>query len=172
MRDAGSRRGRGADRSAPARPLSSGREVYAVDIHQVREIIRVPQITRVPRTPDFVEGVINLRGNVIPVLDLRKRFGLGEGEDSNDRRIIVVEMGERTIGMIVDAVSEVLRIDESLIDPPSPYIVSVNTLYIEGIARLEPDLVILLNLEKVLTEDEKERLETMELEEGEANAGV
>ena len=90
----------------------------------------------------------------------------------HDRRIIVVEMGERTIGMIVDAVSEVLRIDESLIDPPSPYIVSVNTLYIEGIARLEPDLVILLNLEKVLTEDEKERLETMELEEGEANAGV
>ena len=146
-------------------------EVYAVDIHQVREIIRVPQITRVPRTPDFVEGVINLRGNVIPVLDLRKRFGLGEGEDSNDRRIIVVRW-ERTIGMIVDAVSEVLRIDESLIDPPSTYIVSVNTLYIEGIARLEPDLVILLNLEKVLTEDEKERLETMELEEGEANAGV
>lgn len=148
-------------------------EIYAVDIHQVREIIRLPQITRVPRTPDFVEGVINLRGNVIPVLDLRKRFGLGEGEESADRRIIVVEMGERTIGMIVDAVSEVLRIDETLIDPPSPYIVSVNTLYIEGIARLEPDLVILLNLEKVLTEDEKERLESMDFEEeGEGHVGV
>lgn len=148
-------------------------EVYAVDIHQVREIIRLPQITRVPRTPEFVEGVINLRGNVIPVLDLRRRFGLGEGEDSADRRIIVVEMQERTIGMIVDAVSEVLRIEEALIDPPSPYIVSVNTLYIEGIARLESELVILLNLEKVLTEDEKERLESLDIEEeGEANAGV
>lgn len=142
-------------------------ETYAVDIHQVREIIRVPQITRVPRTPEFVEGVINLRGNVIPVIDLRKRFGLGEGGATAARRIIVVEMQERTIGMTVDAVSEVLRIDEGLIDPPSPYIVSVNTRYIEGIAKLEEGLVILLDLEKVLTESEKERLDAMEIE-GEA----
>lgn len=139
-------------------------ETYAVDIHQVREIIRVPQITKVPRTPEFVEGVINLRGNVIPVLDLRKRFGLGEGDDTSARRIIVVEMEERTIGMVVDAVSEVLRIDETLIDPPSPYIVSVNSLYIEGIAKLDEELVILLHLDKVLSDGEKERLEAMEIE--------
>lgn len=133
-------------------------ENYAVDIHQVREIIRVPHITRVPQAPEFVEGVINLRGNVIPVLDLRKRFGLGEGEATDRRRIIVVEMDDRTIGMIVDAVSEVLRIDESLIDDPSPYIVSVNTRYIEGIVKLEDKLVVLLHLDQVLSEGEKERL--------------
>lgn len=139
-----------------------GGETYGVDIHQVREIIRVPLITRVPRSPEFVEGVINLRGNVIPVLDLRKRFNLGVGEKTDQRRIIVVELEERTIGMIVDAVSEVLRIDETLIDDPSPYIVSVNTHYIEGIAKLEEELVILLGLDQVLSDGEKERLASLE----------
>src|SRR5690625_7121616 len=74
-------------------------ELYGVDIHQVQEIIRVPQITRVPRTPDFVEGVINLRGSVIPILDLRKRFGFPPGGEEDDRRIVVVEMDDTTLGV-------------------------------------------------------------------------
>lgn len=137
-------------------------ELYGVDIHQVREIIRVPEITRVPRTPDFVEGVINLRGSVIPVLDLRKRFQLPPGGADADRRIVVVEMGDQTIGVIVDAVSEVLRLEGDRIEPPSPYIVSVDTQYITGIARLEDRLVILLDLNRVLHARERDELERLE----------
>jgi len=137
-------------------------ELYGVDIHQVREIIRVPDITRVPRTPDFVEGVINLRGSVIPVLDLRKRFLLPPGNGDADRRIVVVEMGEQTIGVIVDAVSEVLRLEGDRIEPPSPYIVSVDTQYITGIARLDDRLVILLDLNRVLNAKERDELERFE----------
>ncbi|MFO7311277.1 MAG: chemotaxis protein CheW [Bacillota bacterium] len=137
-------------------------ELYGVDIHQVREIIRVPEITRVPRTPDFVEGVINLRGSVIPVLDLRKRFGMPPGAADADRRIVVVEMGEQTLGVIVDAVSEVLRLEGDRIEPPSPYIVSLDTQYITGIARLDDRLVILLDLNRVLHDHERDELERLE----------
>src|SRR5690625_4204069 len=79
-------------------------ETYGVDIHQVREIIRVPEITRVPRTPDFVEGVVNLRGSVIPVLDLRKRFGFESISQNKEQRIVVLEMDDQIVGMIVDSV--------------------------------------------------------------------
>lgn len=141
-------------------------ELYGVDIHQVREIIRVPAITHVPRTPDFVEGVVNLRGTVIPILDLRKRFGFGVGEDDDDKRIVVVEMEDKTIGVIVDAVREVLLIDEESIEPPSPYIVTVDSQYIVGVARLEDRLVILLDLNQVLSTSEREELLLMERERG------
>jgi len=137
-------------------------ELYGVDIHQVREIIRVPEVTRVPRTPDFVEGVINLRGSVIPVIDLRKRFLMPPGAEDADRRIVVVEMGEQTLGVIVDAVSEVLRLEGDRIEPPSPYIVSLDTQYITGIARLEDRLVILLDLNRVLHAHERDELDRLE----------
>lgn len=139
-------------------------ELYGVDIHQVREIIRVPAITHVPRTPEFVEGVVNLRGTVIPILDLRKRFGFSEGEDGVDRRIVVVEMEDKTLGVIVDAVKEVLLVDEEAIEPPSPYIVTVDSQYIVGVARLEDRLVILLDLNQVLSAGEREELVLMERE--------
>lgn len=141
-------------------------ELYGVDIHQVREIIRVPAITHVPRTPEFVEGVVNLRGTVIPILDLRKRFGFGVGGDGEDRRIVVVEMDDKTLGVIVDAVREVLLIDEEAIEPPSPYIVTVDSQYIVGVARLEERLVILLDLNQVLSTVEREELLLMERERG------
>ncbi len=137
-------------------------ELYGVDIHQVREIIRVHEVTRVPRTPDFVEGVINLRGSVIPVIDLRKRFLMPPGAEDADRRIVVVEMGEQTLGVIVDAVSEVLRLEGDRIEPPSPYIVSLDTQYITGIARLEDRLVILLDLNRVLHAHERDELDRLE----------
>lgn len=133
-------------------------ESYGVDIHRVREIIRVPAITRVPRTPEFIEGVINLRGGVTPVLDLRKRFGFAEGTDYEQRRIVIVEADDQTIGMIVDAVNEVVTIDAAQIDPPSPYIVSIDTEYIGGVAKIAERLVILLELDRVLSTDEKARL--------------
>lgn len=133
-------------------------EYYGVDIHQVREIIRVPDITRVPRTPEFVEGVINLRGSVIPIIDLRKRFGFAEGGTGDDRRIVVVELEDKTLGVIVDAVSEVLRIGRDAVEPPSPYIVNLDTHYLTGIARLEDRLIILLDVNRVLSTGERESL--------------
>lgn len=136
-------------------------ETYGIDINRVREIIRVPVITRVPRTPAFIEGVINLRGGVIPVIDLRKRFGLAppaEGELEDGGRIVVIEMGEWTIGMIVDGVSEVLRIDAAALEPPSPYIISADTRYIASVAKVDERLVVLLDLDEVFLAQEKEQL--------------
>ena len=148
-----------APRSGQTRQLvvfSIADEVYAVDIHQVKEIIRVPEITRVPRTPEFVEGVVNLRGSVIPVIDLRKRLGFEAGQAGRDQRIVVMEMGEQTVGMIVDSVSEVLQVDVEDIEPPSPYVLSVDSQYIVGIAKLEERLVILLDADRVLSAEERE----------------
>jgi len=98
--------------------FSLGDEWYGVDIFQVREIIRVPPVTKIPGAPYWAEGVINLRGGVIPVLDLRKRFGMPPGPEDADRRIVVVELGDQTIGIVVDGVSEVLEIEAGAIEPP------------------------------------------------------
>lgn len=136
-------------------------EVYGVDIAQVQEIIRMQPITKVPGAPDFVEGVINLRGRVIPVIDLRKRFRLPKGEETKSTRIIVVDVPPHTVGMIVDSVDEVLRLSEEKIEPPSPLIASIDTEYIKGVGKLEGKLLILLDLAKVLTKEEKYALEDL-----------
>ncbi|MEW6181600.1 MAG: chemotaxis protein CheW [Bacillota bacterium] len=138
-------------------------ETYGVDIASVAEIIRMESITRVPRTPEFIEGVINLRGKVIPVIDLRRRFDLPKGEQSRQTRIIIVEMGEMVIGMIVDAVIEVLRVSEESIEPPPAVINGVDVIYLRGIALREERMIILLNLEKILYAHEKEALQQTEL---------
>ncbi len=126
-------------------------ESYGVDIDAVREIIRMQTITKVPRTPEFVEGVINLRGKVIPVVDLRKRFRLSIAEQSADNRIVVVDIGGQDIGVIVDAVTEVLRIFDDSIEPPSAAITTTESDYLMGIAKVEDSLIILLDLECVLS---------------------
>ncbi|MCH7745210.1 MAG: chemotaxis protein CheW [Chloroflexi bacterium] len=134
-------------------------EAYGVDIGAVREIIRMQDITKVPRTPDFVEGVINLRGKVIPVVDLRKRFDLPVPEkQSKDNRIVVVDIGGQDIGVMVDAVTEVLRIATDSVAPPSSVITGTDSDYLLGIVKLESRLIILLDLEKVLSEEEKANL--------------
>lgn len=134
-------------------------ETYGVDISTVREIIRMQAITEVPRTPDFVEGVINLRGRVIPVIDLHKRFDLPLVEETSNTRIMVVEVENVTVGMIVDSVSEVLRISKDNIDPPPPVISGVDSAYLRGVGKLEDRLIILLDLNQVLHEKEKKHLE-------------
>ena len=141
-----------------------GEETYGVDISQVEEIIRLQPITKVPGAPDFVEGVINLRGRVIPVIDLRKRFHLPPREETKNTRIVVVEVPPNTVGMIVDAVDEVLRISEEKIEAPSLIISSIDTEYIKGVGKLENKLLILLDLAKVLTKEEKGALQTMKEE--------
>ena len=126
-------------------------EYYGVDIGDVREIIRMQAVTRVPGAPPFVEGIINLRGQVIPVVDLRKRLELTVGEQTAESRIVWVTINEQDVGVIVDAVTEVLRIPVSSIEPPSSMVSNVNSDYLRGIAKLESRLIILLDLGKVLT---------------------
>ncbi len=138
-------------------------EAYGVDIGAVREIIRMQDITKVPRTPEFVEGVINLRGKVIPVVDLRKRFGLPAEDESKENRIVVVDIGAQDIGVIVDAVTEVLRIATESVEPPASVITTADSEYLLGIAKLNSRLIILLDLEQVLTEGEHSALQEIDL---------
>lgn len=125
-------------------------EEYAVEILNVQEIIRILDITRVPRAPFFIEGVINLRGNVIPVIDLRKRLGLSNRTNSENTRIIITKLEEVTVGMVVDSVSEVLRIPTTGIEPPPSIISNVDIEFIDGVGKIDERLIILLNLPKVM----------------------
>ncbi len=133
-------------------------ESYGVDIGAVREIIRMQEITKVPRSPEFVEGIINLRGSVIPVVDLRKRFNVPVGEQNKENRIVVVDIGGQDIGVVVDAVTEVLRISGDSVVPPSSVITTADSAYLLGIAKLADRLIILLDLERVLSDQEKDSL--------------
>jgi purine-binding chemotaxis protein CheW len=141
-------------------------EHYGVDIGTVREIIRMQSITKVPKTPKFVEGVINLRGKVIPVIDLRIRFDLPSGEEDKDSRIVVLDIDGQDIGAIVDAVTEVLRIPADCVEPPSSVITSVESEYLLGIAKLSSRLIILLDVEEVLSSKEKAQLSKMSVPKG------
>jgi purine-binding chemotaxis protein CheW len=144
-------------------------EHYGVNIAAVEGIIKMQPITAVPRAPQFVEGVTNLRGTVLPVIDLRKRFGLPAEDATRETRIVVVEVDGTTVGMVVDAVTEVLRVTEEDIEPPSPLVTTVDSAFITGIAKVnghgsdsaEGRLVILLDLGKVLTTEEKADLESL-----------
>jgi purine-binding chemotaxis protein CheW len=113
----------------------------------------------VPRAPAFVEGVINLRGRVIPVIDLRRRFNLPAAAHTRASRIVVVEIGDQVVGLVVDGVSEVLRVDTALVEPPSPVVAGIDSEYLQGIARLPERLVILLDLDRVLAREERRALE-------------
>jgi purine-binding chemotaxis protein CheW len=136
-----------------------GAELYGVEIARVHEIIRLQTVTRVPRAPSFVEGVINLRGKVIPVVDLRRRFGLPTSEHTRATRIVVVEIGDQVIGTVVDSVSEVLRVNTSTVEQPSPVVAGIDSEYLLGIAKLPDRLVILLDLDRVLAREEYRALE-------------
>ncbi len=133
-------------------------EEFGVDILKVQEIIRTVEITRVPKSPDFVEGVINLRGKIVPVIDLRKRFGIEKKEQDNETRIIVVELPDKVVGFLVDRVKEVIRVEKSVIEPPPELTTNVSANYITGVAKLEDRLLILLDLDKVLSSEEQEHL--------------
>jgi purine-binding chemotaxis protein CheW len=141
-------------------------EHYGVDIGAVESIIKLQPITAVPHAPRFVEGITNLRGTVLPVIDLRKRFGLPIKEATRETRIVVAEMDDTQVGMMVDAVTEVLRVDEEAIEPPSPIVATVDSTFITGIAKVDGRLIILLDLGKVLSPDEQASLQTLEQDQG------
>src|ERR1700723_478218 len=136
-----------------------GRETFGVPISLVRGIVRVPSITSVPNAPDYIEGVINLRGRIIPVVDLRKRFHEIVGEPSKKNRIVVVELENRLIGLMVNSASEVLRIPPSEIEAPQDVFQEGELNYITGVGKLRGRLIILLDLNKILQRGELRRLE-------------
>lgn len=138
--------------------FSIGEEEFGVDILKVQEIIRMMEITKVPRAPEFVEGVINLRGKVIPIIDLRKRFGLSSRGHDKHTRIIVIEINNMIVGFVVDSVSEVLRIPFSTVEPPPPVVSGMESEYISGVGKLEDRLLILLDLDRLLSHGELESM--------------
>lgn len=137
-------------------------EYYGVDIGAVNTIIRMQTVTTVPQTPKFVEGVTNLRGSIVPVIDLRKRFGLLASEPTKTSRIVVVEAAGMMIGMVVDAVAETLRLRADDIEPPSPVICSLDSEYLRGIGKQNDRLVILLDLEKILSSHDWETVSKLD----------
>ncbi|MEW6507441.1 MAG: chemotaxis protein CheW [Bacteroidota bacterium] len=134
------------------------KEEYGVDILKVREINKMMLLTKVPNAPYYVEGVINLRGKIIPVVDLRTKLGMNKKEHDKNTRIIVVEVEDRTMGFIVDKVSEVLRIPKSITESPPEIVTGAESEYITSVGKLEDRLLILLDLNKVFTNEQKEVL--------------
>ena len=130
--------------------FSLGKECYGVDISIVREIIQLQPVTKVPGTPYSVEGMINLRGSVIPIVDLRKRFKLHSTSNDKDTRIVVVNCNKQDTGIIVDSVEEVLRIPVDSIEPPSTIVTGEKAKHLRGIVKLSQKLIILLDMDEVL----------------------
>ncbi|MGC5324099.1 chemotaxis protein CheW [Brevibacillus sp. SYSU BS000544] len=137
-------------------------EEYGVEVNQVKSIEKLEHITRVPRAPKFVKGVINLRGVVTPIVDLRSRFGLEEAVYSETTRVIIVVVGELEVGLIVDAANDVIDIPVNAIEPAPEVVGGVEAAYLRGVAKLEKRLLILLNLDKVLNTEEIKQLDAIE----------
>ena len=135
-----------------------GRETFGVPISLVHEIVRVPEITAVPDSPGYVEGVINLRGKIVSVVDLRKRFGEKEITPNKKNRILVAEVGSKMVGLIVDAASEVIKIPESEIDLPPSVFEEGELNYVTGVGKVKGRLIILVDLSKILQKGELRRL--------------
>jgi purine-binding chemotaxis protein CheW len=141
-----------------------GAEEYGLEILKVKEVIRIKEVTKLPKAPEFVSGVINLRGDVIPIIDLRKKFGLPSREYSEMTRVIVVEVEDKLMGMVVDGVSHVIRIGQEQVVPPPTLVGGVSADYIRGVGKLEDRLIVLLNIGKILTAEEKIELEKIQVQ--------
>jgi purine-binding chemotaxis protein CheW len=131
-------------------------EEYGIDVRLVQEIIRVTEITPIPRAPEFVKGVINLRGRIIPVVDLKRKLGLGPVEEGRQSRVVVVKVRERLIGLLVDGASQVLRVPLSSIEAAPGEIVEIDMSYIRGVAKLPDRLIILIDLANILSQELRE----------------
>jgi purine-binding chemotaxis protein CheW len=134
-------------------------EEYGIEITKIQEIILMGEITRVPQTPPYVKGLINLRSNIIPIIDLRSRFGLAEASANDDTRIMVVNVKGKTIGLIVDAVSEVHRVSQDQIAPPPPTVAGLGRDYLIGLAKLDNRLLILLDIDKIMLQEHAEQID-------------
>jgi len=133
--------------------FSLGSEEFGVDIMKVQEIIRIPPVTRVPKARSYIEGVINLRGNVIPIVNLRSRFGMPPGEETDLSRIVVLQIDSKVFGVMVDSVTEVLWLDSEAIEPPPPIALGMDSNYIRGVGKIGERLLILLKLDQLMGGD-------------------
>ncbi len=138
-----------------------GNEEFGFDIFKVKEINKMMDITQIPNSQSSVKGVVNLRGSVIPVVSLREKLNFSDKEYTNSTRIIVVEYQNKSIGFIVDEVNEVLRIESSIIEKPPEMTTTVESAYINGVAKLENRLLILLDLDKILTKEEELEIDSV-----------
>lgn len=137
-------------------------EEYGIDIMNVREIAPYQDVSKVPNTPKFIEGVINFRGVVIPIINLKKRFSLSDQGIQPDTRLIVINLEDKQIGFIVDEASETVRLDDSEIEPAPDLIAGVDRSYILGVGKKDKRLIILIDLVKILSADEIEKLKTID----------
>lgn len=137
-------------------------EEYGVEVDQVRSIERLQHITRVPRSPEFVKGVINLRGVVTPIIDLRSRFGMEAQEYTDTSRVIIVSIEDMNVGLVVDGANDVIDVPIEAIEAPPEVVGGIEADYIRGIAKLDKRLLIILNLDKVLRTDEIKEMENLE----------
>lgn len=141
-----------------------GKEDYGIDIMNVKEIGPYQESVKLPNAPSFIEGIINFRDRVIPIINLKKRFNLIDEGVTNDTRIIIINLGERQVGFVVDEASQTVRLDDKNIDPAPDIISKIERRYITGVGKLdEKRLLILIDLEKVLSDEEKEEIGNMEL---------
>lgn len=131
-----------------------GHEEYGLDILKVQEILRIPKITKLPKSADYIMGVIDLRGKVIPIIDLGRRFKIDVSSTSDEQRAIVVNIKEKKVGLAIDSVSHVIKIDEKDIEPPPPIIKGISGRYIIGIAKVESGFVIILDIEQIFSIEE------------------
>ncbi len=136
-------------------------EEFGVEITDVREIVKLSHITRLPHVADYIEGVTNLRGEVIPVISLRKRFGLAPQEETQHTRIIMLEVNNNMVGFIVDSVTETLRLSEDAIEPPPSNIAGLRAQYLAGVGKVDDRLLILLEVDKILSSEEAIQLQTV-----------
>lgn len=138
-------------------------EIYGVPVEQVRSIERIQSITRVPGAPTFVQGVINLRGVVLPVIELRKRLNFESEEYTDNTRIIIVNVDDVEVGLIVDSARDVIDIPDDQVEAAPEIVGGVEAEYIRGVAKLDSNLLIILNLDKVLNPDEIEEIKNIEV---------
>lgn len=131
---------------------------YAVSITKVQEIIPLPVPTKLPQVPDFVEGIINSRGKIIPIIDLKKRFAMGASIASKDSRCVIVEIDGQIVGIVVDEVNEVLRLPSEHIEAPPAAIGGITAEYLAGVGKIEDRLLIILDVDKIFNEFEKMEL--------------
>jgi purine-binding chemotaxis protein CheW len=136
-----------------------GAEEYGLELLRVKEVIRMRQITWLPKAPSCIKGIINLRGDVIPIIDLRERFGLAAREQSAMTRIIVVDVEGKSVGMVVDSASQVLRVPADQFDPPPPVMGKVSRELITAVGKLGDQLIIMIDVDKILSTEELSQIE-------------
>lgn len=137
--------------------LGSGE--YAIDIMQAKEIIKMEKITLIPNSPSYIEGVINLRGNIIPIIDLKKRFLLEDSEGEKNSGIIIVKIDDIDMGIIIDSVSKVVSMSNSDIQPTPPVFLGIGQKYIKGVGKLDDKLLVILDLARLFTSDDENNIE-------------